>query len=84
MIETPNTEKPAKRKRKFPYRRAEEIEQEIAQREEEVARLQENMAKPEVLRDGNLTKQTMQAYEAEKTSLANLYEHWEEALELNG
>ncbi len=84
MTETPNTEKPAKRKRKFPYRRAEEIELEIAQREEEVARLQENMAKPEVLRDGNLTKQTMQAYEAEKTALANLYEHWEEALELNG
>jgi len=80
-----NTEqKSTKRKRKFPYRRAEEIEQEIAKREAEVARLQEDMARPEVLRDGNLTKQTMQAYEAEKVTLAQLYEHWEEALELNG
>lgn len=76
--------KPAKRKRKFPYRRAEEIEQEIADREAEVARLQEDMSKPEVLRDGNLTKQTMQAYESEKAKLVQLYEHWDEALELNG
>jgi ATP-binding cassette subfamily F protein 3 len=41
-----------KRKRKFPYRRADEIEQEIAEREAEVARLQEEMGNPEVLRDG--------------------------------
>ncbi|HEY8502950.1 MAG TPA: ABC-F family ATP-binding cassette domain-containing protein, partial [Gemmataceae bacterium] len=75
--------KPGKRRRKFPYRKAEEIEAEIAQRETEVARLEAELASPELYRDPAKLKETMQAFEDTKAKLATLYEHWEEAVEMN-
>ncbi len=76
--------KKERRKRKFPYRKVEEIEADIAVAEEEVAELEQLMASPELYRDGERVKETTRAFDATKARLAQLYEHWEEASELNG
>ncbi len=76
------TEKP-KRKRQFPYRKAADIEREIADKEQRIASLQDEMASPAALRDGQRMKQIAADYEALQQQLPQLYEHWEEALELN-
>lgn len=75
--------KPAKRKRRFPYRKVAEIEAEIAALEEQVGQLERLLASPDLYRDGDKVKQTMQAFEETKAKLPPLYEHWEEAVELN-
>ena len=75
--------KPAKRKRRFPYRKTEEIEADIAATETRLRELEEQMASPELYRDGDRVKETTRAFEEVKAQLAQLYEHWEEAVELN-
>jgi ATP-binding cassette subfamily F protein 3 len=72
-----------KRKRRFPYRKVEELEAEIAQQEEQLKQLEALLASPELYRDGDRVKQTTQAFAETKGWLAQLYEHWEEAVELN-
>jgi ATP-binding cassette subfamily F protein 3 len=72
-----------KRKRKFPYRKLHEIEADIAAAETLVADLEQRMASPELYRDGDKVKETTKAFEETKQKLAQLYEHWEEAAELN-
>jgi ATP-binding cassette subfamily F protein 3 len=76
-------EKPAKRKRRFPYRKTEEIEADIAATETSLRALEEQMASPDLYRDGDKVKETTRAFEEIKAKLAQLYEHWEEAVELN-
>ncbi len=76
--------KPAKRKRKFPYRKTEDIEHDIAQEEARLKQLEEAIASPDLYRDAHKVKETMDLFEATKKKLQGLYEHWEEALELNG
>jgi ATP-binding cassette subfamily F protein 3 len=73
-----------KKKRKFPYRKVEEIETDIAAAETEVADLERLLASPELYRDGDKVKETTRAFEETKARLAQLYEQWEEAVELNG
>jgi ATP-binding cassette subfamily F protein 3 len=75
--------KAAKRKRRFPYRRTEEIEADIAVTETRLRQLEEQMASPDLYRDGDKVKETTKAFEEAKAALAQLYEHWEEAVELN-
>jgi ATP-binding cassette subfamily F protein 3 len=77
------TAKP-KRKRKYPYRKVDDIETEIAQVETELRELEEMLASPELYRDGERVKQATRSFEDAKGRLAQLYEHWEEAVELNG
>jgi ATP-binding cassette subfamily F protein 3 len=72
-----------KRKRKFPYRKIEDLEADIAGAETELRQLEEMLARPELYRDGEKVKQTTRAFEDAKARLAQLYEHWEEAVELN-
>jgi ATP-binding cassette, subfamily F, member 3 len=72
-----------KRKRKFPYRKIEELEEEIAATEMEIQELEQSLASPDLYRDGERVKQTTKAFEEAKTRLHQLYEHWEEAVELN-
>jgi ATP-binding cassette, subfamily F, member 3 len=72
-----------KRKRRFPYRKVEDLEAEIAQNETELRQLEAAMASPDLYRDGEKVKQTTKAFEDVKVRLAQLYEHWEEAVELN-
>src|SRR5213075_668205 len=73
-----------KRKRKFPYRKVEELEKEVMEQEEMVAELEARLASPEIYRDAILVKETMTDFEDAKDRLKTLYEHWEEAVELNG
>ena len=75
--------KPAKRKRKFPYRKAADIEAEIQQVEVRVAQLHDMMTQPEILRDGRRMKEVSDELAAAETNIARLMEHWEEAVELN-
>jgi ATP-binding cassette subfamily F protein 3 len=82
---TPPTNKPTKdrRKRKFPYRKATEIEHEIAERESRIEELHQLFGNEEVLRDGAKIKQLKAELEEHEAALPQLYEHWEEAAELN-
>jgi ATP-binding cassette subfamily F protein 3 len=75
---------PTKRKRKYPYRKVAEIEAEIHDREQAIARLHQELATPEVLRNGQLVVQMNRELEEHSTTLEQLVEHWQEALELNG
>ncbi len=73
-----------KRKRKFPYRKVPDLESEIAAREARREELNADMVDPVVLRDGARIKSVHAELEQVETDLAQLYEHWEEAVELNG
>jgi len=72
-----------RRKRKFPYRQAPDIEREIGEVEAEAARLEDLLGQPATW------KETLKAIAAQdrhkdlKIKLAALYEHWEEAMEMN-
>jgi ATPase subunit of ABC transporter with duplicated ATPase domains len=72
-----------KRKRKFAYRKVADLEADIAAAETELRGLEQALASPELYRDGEKVKQTTKAFEDAKAELARLYEHWEEAVELN-
>ncbi len=72
-----------KRKRQFPYRKVEELEADIAALETEIQELERTLASPDLYRDGERVKQTTKAFEEAKARLQYLYEHWEEAVELN-
>jgi ATP-binding cassette subfamily F protein 3 len=72
-----------RRKRKFPYRKVEDIEAEIHERELRIEELHALLAAPEVLRDGDKVKRTKAEIDQQRQTLATLYEHWEEAAELN-
>lgn len=84
-VDRPTSAPPArqKRKRRFPYRKAEELEQDIAAAEAKRHELEQLLASPDLYRDGARVKDTTRAFEEIKVQLARLYEHWEEALELN-
>jgi ATP-binding cassette subfamily F protein 3 len=79
----PQASKPAKRKRKFPYRKVEDLEADIAAAEGELRQLEQALASPDLYRDGDKVKLTTKAFEEAKRRLTQLYEHWEEAVELN-
>jgi uncharacterized protein YsxB (DUF464 family) len=51
--------------------------------EEKLQNLQDQMLDPQVLRDGRRVKEVQQEIEQMQASLAQLYEHYEEAVELN-
>jgi ATP-binding cassette subfamily F protein 3 len=78
-----STAKPVKRKRKFPYRKIEDLEKDIAAGEARAAELETSLASAETYRDANKFRDTMKAFDEEKQRLAQLYQHWEEAVELN-
>jgi ATP-binding cassette subfamily F protein 3 len=72
-----------RRKRRFPYRKLEELEADIAAQESRLRELEKLLASPDLYRDGDRVKETTQAFENTKNALKQLYEHWEEAAELN-
>jgi ATP-binding cassette subfamily F protein 3 len=74
---------PAKKKRKFPYRKVEDIEEDIAASETKLIEIEELLASQELYRDANRVKEVTKEFEELKVSIAKLYEHWEEASELN-
>jgi ATP-binding cassette subfamily F protein 3 len=72
-----------KRKRKFPYRKVVELEADIATAETKLREVEALLASPDLYRDGDKVKETTRAFEETKAQLQQLYEHWEEAVELN-
>ncbi|MCE5267321.1 MAG: ABC-F family ATP-binding cassette domain-containing protein [Planctomycetaceae bacterium] len=71
------------RKRRFPYRKVADLEEEILDRETKLNDLQCRLADPQVLRDGVLAREVKAEVDAEQIALKALYDHWEEAVELN-
>ena len=75
-----STEKP---KRKFPHRKAVDIEREIGELEAEVADLEDRLGQPATWRDPVKAVGTQERHKLLKEKLENLYQHWETALEAN-
>jgi ATP-binding cassette subfamily F protein 3 len=84
VSESARSEQPVKRKRKFPYRKVPDLEADIAATEAKVAALEASLQTADVYRDPPRLRQTMADLEKSKDTLARLYQHWEEAVELNG
>jgi len=76
--------KPAKPKRKFPFRKVTDLEADIAAAEKKITDLEAAMQTPDVYKDATRVRDTMKDLEKTKDTLARLYQHWEEAVELNG
>jgi ATP-binding cassette subfamily F protein 3 len=72
-----------KTKRKYPYRKVGEIEADIFTFEARIEELNAVLITPDVLRDGRRVKEVQGEIDDCKARLADLYEHWEEANELN-
>lgn len=79
----PKNNQPQKRKRKFPYRKVHEIESEIHEKELAVEQVHLDLANPDVLRDKDKVVSANDRLIELKEQLQSLYEHWEEASELN-
>jgi ATP-binding cassette subfamily F protein 3 len=75
-------EKP-RRKRRFPYRKTAEIEKELAQVEAELAQAQAALSDAATYRDPETARTAQSRYDDLVWRHGQLYEHWEEALELN-
>ena len=74
---------PERRKRRFPYRKVAEIESEIFDRESLIESLHASLADPATHRDADRVRQVKSDIHDNQEKLAVLYEHWEEATELN-
>jgi ATP-binding cassette, subfamily F, member 3 len=70
-------------KRRFPFRKVADIEDEISSRETCVQELQRQLGQEEVCRNGNLVRQITADLAGHQEALKTLYAHWEEASELN-
>ncbi len=87
---TPEKPKPAatsgqaeRPKRKFPYRKAAEIEREIGELEREVNEIEDLLGQPATWRDPVKAVGTQDRHIQLKGKLEQLYQHWETALEAN-
>ena len=78
---TPTSDR-VKKKRRFPYRKLEDLEQDVLQAEERIALLQDELANSDNHRDGEKMRDLQAEYEEAEASLALLYEQWEEEIEL--
>ncbi|MCL2306268.1 MAG: ATP-binding cassette domain-containing protein, partial [Planctomycetaceae bacterium] len=78
-----NVKPPEKKKRKYSYRKTNELEEEIFARETRILSLNEELLIPQVARDPNRAREIHLEIAEEQKKLASLYEHWEEASELN-
>jgi ATP-binding cassette subfamily F protein 3 len=78
-----DSSKPTRRKRRFPYRKIEEIERDIADKEVTLRQLETEMADPQIHRTPDRIREVARQHETLRAELATLYEHWEEAAELN-
>ena len=67
----PKTEK---RKRKFPFRKVSDIEDEIFIRETHMQTLMEDMSKPEVVRDGERMKELQRQIQEEEEAIKRLFD----------
>jgi ATP-binding cassette, subfamily F, member 3 len=70
-------------KRRFPFRKVADIEEEILSREAAVESLVNQLSTEAVYRDGERVRQHKQQIAAEQETLKTLYEHLDEATRLN-
>jgi ATP-binding cassette subfamily F protein 3 len=71
------------RKRRFPYRKVADLEAEIFEREGRVKELQQQLARGDTHRDAAQVRSLTADLADEEAALKTLYEHWDEATELN-
>jgi ATP-binding cassette subfamily F protein 3 len=71
------------KKRRFPFRKVADIEDEIFIRETQLQALQQQFIDPTVIRQGERVRQLKIEIEREAEAVKTLYAHWEEASELN-
>ena len=72
-----------KRRRKFPYRKSADLEREIAEIEAQLVVLADLLGMPATWRDPLKARATQQRHDDLREELAQLYAHWEEAVEFN-
>ncbi len=72
-----------KRKRRFPYRKVEDLEADIALEEAHLRETEQLLASPDLYREGERVMVVTRDFEDTKQRLEQLYEQWEEAVELN-
>ena len=72
-----------KGKRRFPFRKVSDLEDEIFIRETLLQEFQNELALPETLRNGDRVRSITAKIAEEQEELKTLYEHWNEATELN-
>jgi ATP-binding cassette, subfamily F, member 3 len=72
-----------RRKREFPYRKTEELERDIAEKEATIRQLDAEMADPQFVRAADRMRDITRLYAEATAELERLYRHWEEAVELN-
>jgi ATP-binding cassette subfamily F protein 3 len=72
-----------RRRRKFPYRKVHDLEADIHAVESRLAQIESDLANPDMYRDGQKARLATQEFEDLRARLTQLYEHWEEAVELN-
>jgi ATP-binding cassette subfamily F protein 3 len=72
-----------RQRRRFPYRKVADLEQEIMAEETRVEELHAALAEPDTHRNGQRVRQIKAEIAAAQEALKVLYEHWEEAVELN-
>ena len=70
-------------KRRFPYRKIADLEEEIFRWETSLEELHQQLAQGETHRDGDRVRRIKAEISRQKEALRTLYEHWEEATELN-
>jgi ATP-binding cassette subfamily F protein 3 len=70
-------------KRRFPYRKVADLEEEIFQRETSLEQLHWQLAQGDTHRDGDRVRRIKAEIARQNEALRTLYEHWEEATELN-
>ncbi len=70
-------------KKKFPYRKAADLEREIGQVETELALVEDLLGQPATYRDALKAVTTQDRHRELKTRLESLYPHWEHAVESN-
>jgi len=69
--------------RRFPYRKLSDIEADIFQRESRIEQLNEEMGDRATFSDGNRIRAIKQELTEQQSALKKLYEHWDEASEMN-
>ena len=72
-----------RKKRKFPYRKTADLEVDIQECEQRIEALHQELALPDVLRDGSRVKVLKEEVQQRQEQLQQLYDHWDEAIELN-
>jgi ATP-binding cassette subfamily F protein 3 len=79
----PAADSAPRRKRRFPYRKVEDLEADIQEQETHLQQLHAALALPDTHRDGQKARQLKAEIAETQQALETLYSHWEEAAELN-